>query len=89
MQIRIPANMRSLADGCVSCSVEATSVGKAVDELLNRYPALKPRLVDDQGAPQPFVNLFLNGQSVRDLEGMDTQIEGDTELLIVAALAGG
>lgn len=89
VQIQIPANMRNLSEGNPSYQVSAATVRSALDNLLEKYPDLAPRLVDENGGPQPFVNLFLDGKHIRDLEGLDTQITADGELLIVAALAGG
>lgn len=89
VQIRIPANMRDLADGASECEVNAASVREAINELLSTYPDIAPRLVDADGEVLPFVNLFLNGKHVRDLGGLDHKIATDSELMIVAALAGG
>ncbi len=87
--IRIPANMRALADGQATINVQASQVGGALDQLLERYPDLRARLVNSSGELQSFVNVFLNDRSIRDLAGRNTELTAGDQLLIVPALAGG
>ncbi len=89
VNIRIPANMRSLAGEQALVEVFASTVGEALDKLVGRYPELRPRLLDDSGELQSFVNVFLQEQSVRDLQGLDTPLGSSDEVLIIPALAGG
>ena len=89
IRIRIPANMRPLTGQQPMIEVSAATVGEALDDLLLQYPDLRPRLLDESGELHGFVNLFAHDRSVRDLQGLSTPFNSDTELLIISALAGG
>jgi molybdopterin converting factor small subunit len=86
--IRIPSALRATTGGQARVSVEAATVGEALDTLEADYPALKGRLRDDQGSVARFINLFVGGEDVRLLDGLSTPLDG-AELSIVPAVAGG
>jgi molybdopterin synthase sulfur carrier subunit len=60
-----------------------------IEELESRYPAIRGRLRDDAGELRRFVNLYVNGEDVRFLTGLDTNLKSGDELSIVPAVAGG
>ena len=86
--VRIPSSLRATVGGQSRVTVEAATVGEALDYLEQTYPALQGRLRDDNGAVTRFVNLFVGGEDVRLLEGLHTPLNG-SELSIVPAVAGG
>jgi len=89
VRIRIPAPLRSVTDGEAELSVGAESVGQALTELESRYPAIRARLRDDEGTVRRFVNLYVNGEDVRFLQGLDTGVKAGDEVSIIPAVAGG
>lgn len=89
LTIRIPANMRNLANGEPEVTVDGSTVQEALDGLISKHPDLRARLLDESGDLQSFVNVFVDNRSIRELEGLKTSIAADSELLIVPALAGG
>ncbi len=86
--VRIPSALRATTAGQARVTVEGGTVGEALENLEETYPALKGRLRDDAGVPARFINLFVGGEDVRLLDGLNTPLNGD-ELSIVPAVAGG
>lgn len=89
VRIRLPANMRPLADNQAVVAVEATTVGRALEQLVGEYPNLRARLLDREGDLQSYVNVFVNEANIREASQLDTPVKGGDELLVIAALAGG
>ncbi len=87
--IQLPANMRALADNQSQVAVAGETVGQALQELVNLHPDLASRLLNESGQLQSYVNVFVDQQSVRGLQELETPLGPDSEILIVAALAGG
>ena len=86
--IRIPTPLRPYAGGGNSIDVEGDSVGEALQNLTERYPDLRQHLYD--GAQlRNFVNIYLNQEDIRYLDGAETELSEDDTLLIVPSIAGG
>jgi molybdopterin synthase sulfur carrier subunit len=60
-----------------------------INNLENNYPGFKERLLDENGDLRYFVNIYLNGEDVRFLRGLDTSTNSGDEVSIVPAVAGG
>ena len=86
--VRIPTQLRPLANGASELTVEGTTVGEVLKALDAEHPGFAERLFDDQGNLRRFVNVFLGEEDVRFLEGLDTPVGGQS-LSIVPAVAGG
>jgi len=90
MQVRIPGLLRSYTNGAETVLVEAkgaaSTLADALADLDVRYPGLKFRIIDEQGAIRPHIKIFLDGELARDLR---TAIPAAGELMIVGALSGG
>jgi len=89
VKVRIPTPLRRLTNGADEVTVEATTVAEAIDALEAQYPGIKERLCDDKGEIRRFVNLYLNDEDIRFLQGKDTPLKDGDELSIVPAIAGG
>ena len=89
VRVRIPTPLRSATDGAAELSSEAATVFSLIEELETRYPAIRGRLRDETGALRRFVNLYVNGEDVRFLTGLETNLKSGDELSIVPAVAGG
>jgi MoaD family protein len=87
--LRMPTPLRSYVDDQKEIEINAASVSEALQELTGRYPQLKRHLFDDSNQLRPFVNLFLNGEDVRNLQGEDTPLTESDILMIVPSIAGG
>ncbi len=89
VRVRIPTPLRSATDGVAELSSDALTVFTLIEELETRYPAIRGRLRDENGALRRFVNLYVNGEDVRFLTGLDTTLKSGDELSIIPAVAGG
>jgi molybdopterin converting factor small subunit len=87
--IRVPAPLRAYTGGAREIEVQGKTVASALSDLASRHPALRPHLFDDRGDLRPFVNLFLNEEDVRMLQGTATPLDENDRLMIVPSIAGG
>ena len=103
--VRVPTQLRSLADGAVCVTIEVAgdapsvgatpcvagvpTVGAVLDALAAVHPALERRVRDELGRTRGHVNLFVGSDNVRDLDGLDTLIPPGTEVSIIPAISGG
>ena len=87
--IRIPTPLRVYADGQSEASVEGATVGEAMNDLIAQYPALQQHLFNGNDELRPFVNLFLNDENIRDLQGLETSIDINDRLMLIPSIAGG
>jgi len=87
--ISIPTPFRHYTDGAGSLEIQAENVGKAVAKLAEEYPSLQQHLFLEDGSLRTFVNLFLNGEDVRYLQGEETPLTADDQLRIIPSIAGG
>ena len=89
VMVRIPTPLRRMTNGQDKVEVESANLSAMVDELEGSYPGFKDRLLDENGELRYFVNIYLNGEDVRFLEGLDTATSSGDEVSIVPAVAGG
>ena len=87
--IRIPTPLRRMTNGQAKLEMESATLGELVDKLDTSYPGFKARLLDETGELRYFVNIYLNGEDVRFLQGMGTTTNSGDEISIVPAVAGG
>ena len=86
---RIPGPLRSLSGGEATVTVDASDLRSAIDQLDAKFPGFRGRLLDADGQPRQFVNLFLNDEDVRLGRGLDAPVTSTDEIAIVPAVAGG
>ena len=87
--VRIPTPLRRMTNGQAQVEMESGTLGQLVEALDASYPGFRERLVDENGELRYFVNLYLNGEDVRFLQGLDTSTKSGDEVSIVPAVAGG
>ena len=87
--VRIPTPLRRMTNGEAKVELESSSVGELVEKLDSSFPGFKDRLVDENGDLRYFVNIYLNGEDVRFLQGLETSTNSGDEVSIVPAVAGG
>ena len=87
--VHIPAVLRPNVGGVKSLDVEGDSIRGVVDTLIAQHPALKGQLLTDDGDLNRFVNVYVNGQDVRYLAGLDTPVAPGDEVRLLPAMAGG
>lgn len=87
--VRIPTPLRRMTQGQDKVELQSASLTELVDKLEADYPGFKERLLDENGELRYFVNIYLNGEDVRFLDGLDTPTAAGDEVSIVPAVAGG
>ena len=89
VMVRIPAPLRRVTEGQDKVSVEGTSLNEIIRSLDSQFPGIRERLCDEQGELRNFVNVYVNGEDVRFLQGLTTATKAGDEISIVPAVAGG
>ena len=89
VMVRIPGPLRKITQGVEKLEVEGATLGDCIGVLEAQFPGIKERLLDEDGQMRYFVNVYLNGEDVRFLKGLDTPTKAGDELSIVPAVAGG
>jgi molybdopterin converting factor small subunit len=86
--VRIPPMLREEVGGAREVPAEGDNVRELLDDLMDRFPRLRAQLVrDDEIAP--FVNVYVEGEDVRTLDGLDTPVENGQTVILLPAMAGG
>jgi sulfur-carrier protein len=87
--VLIPTPLRRFTGGEAKVAVTGSSVSEVLDALDAAHPGIGERLREDSGQLRRFVNVFVNGQNVRDGQGVDTPLSAGDEVGIIPAMAGG
>jgi molybdopterin converting factor small subunit len=89
ISVRLPHSLRHLAGGRAAVRVSGATVGAAIEELINWYPALRSRLKDAGGGLRSWMLFFLNDEDIRAREGEQTPVADGDVLAIVPVAEGG
>jgi molybdopterin synthase sulfur carrier subunit len=89
VMVRIPTPLRRITQGQDKVSVEGQNLNDVIASLDAQFPGIRERLCDDQGELRNFVNLYVNGEDVRFLDGLNTATNPGDEISVVPAVAGG
>ncbi len=89
VSIKLPAQLRAAANGQAETSASGATVREVLDGLCSDHPELRDRLLDDGSDLRRFVNVFLRGEDIRFLSGLETPVADGDELTILPAVAGG
>ena len=87
--VRIPTPLRSLTQGQAEVKVEGTSIGELIERLDAKYAGLKDRLCEESGSIRRFINIYVNDEDIRFLQGTATPLKAGDAVSIVPAIAGG
>ncbi|MDQ6836309.1 MAG: MoaD family protein [Actinomycetota bacterium] len=88
VRIKIPTQLREATQGESQATVDGTTVGEVLDALYDRYAELRSRIAEDGGLRR-FVNVYVDGEDIRFLDGLDTPVQDGDEVTILPAVAGG
>ena len=89
ISVRIPAPLRGLTNDLDVVASEGGTLSACIEGLESAYPGLKERICDEDGELRRFVNVYINGEDVRFLDGLTTALSSGDEVSIVPAVAGG
>ena len=87
--VKIPTPLRKLTNNETSVDAVGKTIEQIVESLDSTYPGMRERLIDDNGSLRHFVNIYLNGEDIRYIDGLDSAVNDNDELSIVPAVAGG
>ncbi len=86
--VRIPPTLRAEVGGLRELEARGETVGDVIDDLVERYPPLAPQLLHE-GELASFVNVYLGGEDIRTLDGLDTPVSDGESIILLPAMAGG
>lgn len=89
IKVRIPTPLQRLTKNQEEVSVEGTTVQEIIANLERSYPGIRERLCDEKGTLRRFVNIYVNEEDIRFLEGDKTILKDGDEVSIIPAIAGG
>ena len=87
--VRIPTPLRRLTQNLAEVEAEGANIEGIIDNLEASYPGMKERLCDEGGNIRRFVNIYLNDEDIRFLDGKATAVGDEAEISIIPAIAGG
>ena len=86
--VRIPPTLRSETGGERQVTASGGTVRELLDDLIARFPGLRAQLVEDDDIA-PFVNVYVEGEDVRTLDGLETPVQDSATVILLPAMAGG
>jgi len=89
IKVLIPYALRTFTERNAEVEVKGGTAGEAVNALADAYPALKTHLFTEDGQLRNFINLFVDGTNINNLQGLNTPIKENGEMMLVPAIAGG
>ena len=87
--VKIPTQLRAAAEGSSETEVKGATVAEVLNDLYERYGELRERICNEDGSLRRFVNVYLAGEDIRFLDGLQTPVPDGAELTILPAVAGG
>ena len=89
VRVKIPTQLRTLTDGSSEVEASGATVGALIEDLEKNHPGIKERILDETGALRRFVNVYVDDEDVRFLQGIETQVPDGRQVSIIPAVAGG
>jgi sulfur-carrier protein len=87
--VRIPTQLRPLVGGNDQVDASGTTVAEVIADLTARHPGLSERLLDDGGKLRRFINVYVDDEDIRFLQGLDSEVAQGSHIAIIPAVAGG
>jgi sulfur-carrier protein len=89
LTVRVPTPLRSLTKGAAEVQADGGTVADVVEHLERQFPGIRERLLDETGELRRFVNIYVNEDDIRFLDGKKTALKAGDQVSIVPAIAGG
>ena len=87
--IRVPPVFRTMTSGSAQVDVEGATISEVLSALESQHPGFSDKLFDDSGALVRYVNVFVDDDDVRFMDGLETQVPDGATVSIMQAVAGG
>ncbi|NIQ01122.1 MAG: molybdopterin synthase sulfur carrier subunit [Nitrospinaceae bacterium] len=89
VKVRIPTPLMKLTNNQAEVSADGGTIADMFDDLENQFAGIKERICEENGTPRRFINIYLNEEDIRFLDGEKTKIKDGDEVSIIPAIAGG
>ena len=89
VKVRIPTPLMKLTNNQAEISAEGGTIADILNNLESQFAGIKERICEENGTPRRFINIYLNEEDIRFLEGEKTPIKDGDEISIIPAIAGG
>lgn len=89
VKVKIPQVLQKLTNNKFEVEIEGENITEIIDNLEKEYKGIKERLCDEDGKVRRFINIYVNNEDVRFLDGQNTKLKDGDEVSIIPAIAGG
>jgi sulfur-carrier protein len=89
VEIRLPTVLRGHAGGASVVEVDGATIGEVLSKMVAEYPGMSGQVLTEDGSLHKFVNIYVDDDDVRYLQGLDTPVHDGAEVSILPAVAGG
>ena len=87
--VLVPTPLRRLTGGQAKLTVEGSDISALIQSINQQYPGISAKIIDDEGNVKRFINIFVNDNEIRTLQGLATPVKANDQISIVPAMAGG
>lgn len=89
VKVRIPTPLMKLTNNQSEVTAEGSTITEIFNNLESQFAGIKERICEDNGAPRRFINIYVNEEDIRFLDGENTTVKEGDEVSIIPAIAGG
>ena len=89
IKVRIPTPLMKLTDNQSEVSAKGKTISDIINNLESQFNGIKDRICEENGSPRRFINIYVNEEDIRFLEGEKTSVKDGDEISIIPAIAGG
>ena len=89
VKVRVPTPLMKLTDNKSEVTADGSNITEILNNLESQFAGIKARICEDDGTPRRFINIYLNEDDIRFLEGEKTAVKDGDEISIIPAIAGG
>lgn len=89
IKVRIPTPLQKLTKDKPEVEAKGANIQELIEDLDKNFPGIKTRIYDEKGALRRFINIYVNEEDIRFLQGDKTTLQDADEVSIIPAIAGG
>ncbi len=89
VKVRVPTPLMKLTNNQAEVTAEGGTIADILNNLESQFAGIKERICEENGTPRRFINIYLNEEDIRFLDGEKTKIKDGDEISIIPAIAGG
>ena len=89
VKVRIPSPLLKLTNNQSEVMAEGSTIADILNDLENQFTGIKERICEENGTPRRFINIYINEEDIRFLEGENTAVKDGDDVSIIPAIAGG